>query len=116
MIGTILYLKIYTMTGKEVKKKIKEKGFKYVDIARKMGVSHQNLCMLLREEAPVSTTTLERVAEAMGESVSYFYNELPILSVEDYAEVVNKDKEIEYLRALVRNYEIVVAKVKNRTL
>lgn len=104
------------MTGKEVKKKIKERGFKYVEIANRLGVSKQNLRMLLREDAPVSTTTLERVAEAMEVPVSYFYNELPILSLADYAEIVNKDREIEHLRALVRNYEIMIDKVNNRTL
>lgn len=88
------------MTGKEVKAKIKAKGYKYAEVARVMGRSKQNFAMLVRNDAPVSTTTLEMIARAIGEPVSYFYDE-------DMAQ------EIARLRVEVRNLQIKLKEVQN---
>ena len=92
------------MTGKELKSKLrkacKDKGITLTAVACKLGMHRQVLEERLQVKV-VSTSTLELLAEAIGESVSYFYNELPIFSVEDYVEVKSQQKEITYLRLLL---------------
>ena len=92
------------MTGKELKAKLrkacKDKGTTMSAVAASLGMHRQVLEERLRVKV-VSTSTLELLAQAIGESVSYFYNELPIFSIEDYAEVKNLQKEIGYLRLLL---------------
>ena len=92
------------MTGKELKTKLrqacKDKGITLTAVAAKLGMHRQVLEERLQVKV-VSTSTLELLAEAIGESVSYFYNELPIFSIEDYVEVKSQQKEITYLRLLL---------------
>lgn len=92
------------MTGKELKTKLrkacKDKGITLTAIAAKLGMHRQVLEERLQVKV-VSTSTLELLAEAIGESVSYFYNELPTFSVEEYVEIKSQQKEITYLRLLL---------------
>lgn len=92
------------MTGKELKAKLrkacKDKRTTISAVATALGMSRQVLEQRLSVKV-VSTSTLELLADAIGESVSYFYNELPIVSIEDYAYVKNQQKEITYLRLLL---------------
>ena len=96
------------MTGKELKTKLrkacKDKGTTMSAVASSLGMARQVLEERLRVKV-VSTSTLELLAEAIGESVSYFYNELPIFSIEDYVEVKNLRKEICYLHLLLTEKE-----------
>ena len=92
------------MTGKELKSKLrkacKEKGTNMSAVASSLGMARQVLEERLQVKV-VSTSTLELLAQAIGESVSYFFNELPIFSIEDYVEVKSMQKEIAYLRLLL---------------
>ena len=97
------------MTGKELKAKLrkacKDKGTTISAVAAQLGMSRQTLEERMRVNV-VSTTTLELLAQAIGESVSYFYNELPIFSIEDYVEIKSQQKEITYLRLLLAEKEV----------
>lgn len=103
------------MTGKELKAKIKAKGIKSALLAQKLGVVGQNMQQYYKSNN-LTTSTLEQIAEAIGESVSYFYNELPIFSIEDYTRVKNLEREVEYLNRLLvekeRTIEILINKKK----
>lgn len=88
------------MTGEKVKELIKAKGFTFRSIADAVGESQMNLHHMLSAK-DVKSGTLERVAEAMGEDVSYFYGKRPIYSLEDYAKVALQQQEIAYLRGLL---------------
>lgn len=103
------------MTGKELKAKIKAKGIKSALLAQKLGVVGQNMQQYYKSNN-LTTSTLEQIAEAIGESVSYFYNELPIFSIEDYTRVKNLEREVEYLNRLLvekeRTIEILTNKKK----
>lgn len=92
------------MTGKELKTKLrkacKDKGITLTAVAAKLGMHRQVLEERLQVKV-VSTSTLELLAEVIGESVSYFYNEHPIFSIEDYVEVKSLQKEVAYLRLLL---------------
>ncbi|MDR0509540.1 MAG: hypothetical protein LBH06_00420 [Rikenellaceae bacterium] len=62
----------------------------------------------------MTTGTLERIAEAIGEPASYFYNELPILSLEDYAAVRQTEKEVEMLRKQVKYLQGTINELINK--
>ncbi len=66
------------MIGKVIKQKIKAKGITLRAVADAMGESPQNLQQLLRSNMHVNTETLERVAKAINEPISYFYDEYEV--------------------------------------
>lgn len=68
-------------------------------------MSPQNFQRVAIDNDNVKTETLERIATAIGESVSYFYNEVPILSLDDYARIHSLETENKYLRALLEEKE-----------
>lgn len=92
------------MTGKQLKQKIKQKGVKFNALADMLGVAPQQVQQYFSANN-VSTDVLERIAEVIGESVSYFYNEYPILSMEEYARIAKMEQEIAYLRQLLNEKE-----------
>lgn len=92
------------MTGKQLKQKIKQKGVKFNALADMLGVVPQQVQQYFSANN-VSTDVLERIAEVIGESVSYFYNEYPILSMEEYARIAKMEQEIAYLRQLLNEKE-----------
>lgn len=100
----IFAFKLNTMTGDRVRQKIKEKGFTFHSIAQAIGESDANLrCMLLVKD--VKSGTLERIAKAMGENVSYFYEEHPVFSIEEYAAIYSLKKENALLKQLLNDKE-----------
>ncbi|MBQ5855624.1 MAG: helix-turn-helix domain-containing protein [Alistipes sp.] len=95
------------MTGKQLKQKIKQKGIKFTTLAEMLDVVPQQVQQYFNANN-VSTDVVERIAEVIGESVSYFYNEYPILTIEDYNRVVTMEKEIVYLRQLLDEKERLI--------
>ena len=95
------------MTGKQLKQKIKQKGIKFTTLAEMLDVVPQQVQQYFNANN-VSTDVVERIAEVIGESVSYFYNEYPILTIEDYNRVVTMEKEIAYLRQLLDEKERLI--------
>ena len=72
------------MTGNTLKKLILSEGLSVAEVARRLGNSQQNLtCALAKDD--IRTGLLERVAEAMGRPLSFFYGEAfgPVQSVGD---------------------------------
>ena len=92
------------MTGEEVRKKIKSKRRSFKSVAEAIGETPQNFQNMLNA-ADVKSGTLERIAEALGEPVAYFYEELPIVTMEDYAEYIALKKENEMLQKMVTEKE-----------
>ena len=88
------------MTGEQLRQKIKATKRSLRSVADAIGESPQNLQRILNS-ADVRTGTLERIAEALNEPISYFYEELPIVSMEDYAEFVALKKENEMLTRML---------------
>lgn len=88
------------MTGEQLRSKIKAKKRSLRSVADAIGESPQNLQRILNS-ADVRTGILERIAEALNEPISYFYEELPIVSMEDYAEFVALKKENEMLARML---------------
>lgn len=101
------------MEGKEVKKLIKAKGFTYRSIANTIGESEMNLHYML-SAADVKSGTLERIASAMGEDVSYFYGKQPIYSLEDYAALAEQRREIACLHDLLNTKDSLIESLRNQ--
>lgn len=62
------------MKGEEIKQKVKQSGKTFAEIARLMGIRPQTLTIIFASE-DVKTGSLERIADAMGVPVTYFYDE-----------------------------------------
>ena len=62
------------MTGKELKRLIVSGDLTIAEVARRLGTSQQNLTCALNKE-DIKTGLLERVAEAMGKPLAFFYGE-----------------------------------------
>lgn len=92
------------MTGEQLRRKIKSKRRSFKSVAEAIGETPQNFQNMLNA-ADVKSGTLERVAEALGEPVAYFYEELPIVTMEDYAEYIALKKENEMLQIMVAEKE-----------
>jgi len=92
------------MTGEQLRKKIKSKRRSFKSVAEAIGETPQNFQNMLNA-ADVKSGTLERIAEALGEPVAYFYEELPIVTMEDYAEYIALKKENEMLQKMVTEKE-----------
>lgn len=92
------------MTGEQLRRKIKSKRRSFKSVAEAIGETPQNFQNMLNA-ADVKSGTLERVAEALGEPVAYFYEELPIVTMEDYAEYIALKKENEMLQKMVAEKE-----------
>lgn len=101
------------MTGKQLKEKIKQKGIKYAILAERLGVVPQQVHQYFNTPN-ISTEVLERIADAIGESVSYFYNEQPVFTIEDYAKISKMEQEIMYLRLLVREKDRIIDLLMNK--
>jgi transcriptional regulator with XRE-family HTH domain len=92
------------MTGDQLRKKIKSRKRSYKSVAEAIGETPQNFQNMLNA-SDVKSGTLERIAKALGEPVSYLYEEVPIVSLEDYADYIALKKENEMLQSLVREKE-----------
>ena len=92
------------MTGEQLRQKIKSKRRSFKSVAEAIGETPQNFQNMLNA-ADVKSGTLERIAEALGEPVAYFYEELPIVTMEDYAEYIALKKENEMLQKMVAEKE-----------
>lgn len=92
------------MTGDQLRKKIKSRKRSFKSVAEAIGETPQNFQNMLNA-SDVKSGTLERIAKALGEPVSFFFEELPIVSLEDYADYIALKKENEMLQHLVRKKE-----------
>lgn len=92
------------MTGDQLRKKIKSRKRSFKSVAEAIGETPQNFQNMLNA-SDVKSGTLERIAKALGEPVSFFFEELPIVSLEDYADYIALKKENEMLQHLVRQKE-----------
>lgn len=65
------------MTGKEIKKIIKDSGYSLTKISEKMSESPQNLNSLLKSN-DIKTGVLSRIAEAMDVDITYFFKDFTL--------------------------------------
>lgn len=95
------------MDGKTIKRKIKQKGLTLRQTATNLGITEQALNGRLTAKS-ISCETLEMVAKAIGESVSYFYNEKPIFSIEDADKFREFGEKIRTIEKMIRDGRLIV--------
>lgn len=82
------------MKGETIRQKIRLTGRRFTEIAEIMGITPQALNKILGSD-DVKTGSLERIAEAMGVPVTYFYDENGngngSISASGHAMVANRD-------------------------
>lgn len=83
------------MKGKDLERKVRECGVSKTELANRLGISLQTLHGRLSSDN-VSTKVLEDIAQALGKPVCYFYNEYPILSVEDAKKVAQMEARLKF--------------------
>lgn len=92
------------MKGESIRRKIKLSGRRFTEIAESMGITPQALNKILGSE-DVKTGSLERIADAMGVPVTYFYDENGngngSISASGHAMVANRDVNSEERSVLV---------------
>lgn len=72
-------------------------GVSQSDLAKLLQTSTQNVSNLMHR-ASVKTTTLERIANALGKDVGIFFGTRPGKSAEDYEKIIaEKDEQIRKL-------------------
>jgi len=62
------------MVGYKIKHIIKKSDFSVKHVAKKIGMTHQNLYRLLKKES-IESKHLERIAKLLDVPVGYFFNE-----------------------------------------
>lgn len=95
------------MTGAQVRRKIKEKGYSFRNIARALGISDQSLRQQLLSDN-VKSGLLEQIAEVIHENVAYFYNERPIFTLADYVEYETIRRENQLLKQIIQDKEALI--------
>ena len=93
------------MTGRELKEKLDKTDLSQAEIARRLDVIPQSMTQYFKA-ADVGTNTLERLCEALGVDMSFFYNIETQPSDMSDKEKDNKirelQEEIDYLREELR--------------
>lgn len=80
------------MNGQELKRILAGMGVSQSDLAKMLQTSTQNISNLMHR-ASVKTTTLEKIAQALGKDVSMFFGTQPGRSAEDYEKIIEKQAE-----------------------
>lgn len=93
------------MTGATIKERLERLGISHKEIAEHLGMSPQNFYKTAINNDNVKSDLLERISAAADVSVSYFYNELPIISLDEYDRVVRIELENVHLRELLEEKE-----------
>ena len=90
------------MKGEDIKQKVKQSGKTFAEVARLMGVRPQTLTIIFASD-DVKTGSLERIADAMGVPITYFYGEQGngSISASGHAMVANRDVNSEERSVLV---------------
>lgn len=77
------------MDGKRLKYKIQESGLSIKSIADKTGLEASNISGTFRSKN-VGSLTLEKIAEAIGKPVAWFYEDYPEVTPEQYKSLIKK--------------------------
>lgn len=102
------------MEGKKLKEFFVREGVSLSEVARRLGVSQQNLSSLLSSDN-IKTGTLEKVAEILGKSPAYFYtgenSGTAVVGTANQSTVIGKQESLTAVRVLERQLEIKDAQI-----
>ena len=99
------------MNGQELKKILAGMGVSQSDLAKLLQTSTQNISNLMHR-ASVKTTTLEKIADALGKDMNIFFGSHPGKSAEDYEKIIQqKDDEIKRLNERIDKLVAIIEKM-----
>lgn len=78
------------MDGKRLKYKIQESGFSSTELANKLNLSNAASISSFFTRNDIRTSTLEKIAEAIGKPVAWFYEDYPEVTPEQYKSLIKK--------------------------
>ena len=89
------------MDGKKFQKKLREMGVTQLEVAKILGVTQQSVSAMVKTNS-IKTTTLEKIAQAIGKDISIFFSESELQraqEIENLKRVRNeKDAQIKKLQ------------------
>lgn len=97
------------MTGQVLKTILKQSGLSFTEISKRLDISPQNLQMYFKAQ-DVNTSTLERLAEALGKDISWFYSGEPF-GVQPSSISVNMNDENAALVAQLREKDEQISRL-----
>lgn len=101
------------MNGQELKLILQGMGIKQAELAKKMGMSQQNLSYVFKA-ASVKTSRLEEIAAALGKDITMFFEGgNNAQSISDLQAVIKaKDEKIKELEATVQRLIGIIEKMQ----
>jgi transcriptional regulator with XRE-family HTH domain len=88
------------MDGKNFQQKLKILGITQIQVAKILGVTQQTVSAMMRN-ASIKTSTLEKIAKALGRDISMFLDDSQMTTEEYESALKAKDAEIARLNKLV---------------
>ena len=91
------------MDGKNFQKKLREIGLTQLEVSKILGVTQQSVSAMVKTNS-IKTTTLERIAQAIGKDISIFFSESEL----------QRAKEIENLKKLLEEKDAQIKKLQEQ--
>lgn len=101
------------MEGQELKRILQGMGIKQADLAKKMGMTQQNLSYVFKA-ASVKTSRLEEIAKALGRDITMFFEtEKSTENITELQALLKaKDEKIKELEATVQRLIGIIEKLQ----
>ena len=103
------------MDGKIFQKKLREMGIKQYQVAQILGVTEQTVSAMMRADS-IKTTTLEKIARAIGKDISIFFSEIELQraqEIENLKKILDeKDQQIKRLQVQVDRLLAIIEKMQ----
>lgn len=103
------------MDGKFFQQKLREIGIKQYEVAQILGVTEQAVSAMMRADS-IKTTTLEKVAQAIGKDISIFFSEGELQraqEIESLKKILDeKDEQIKRLQIQVDRLLAIIEKMQ----
>lgn len=91
------------MDGKKFQKKLREMGVTQLEVAKILGVTQQSVSAMVKTNS-IKTTTLEKIAQAIGKDISIFFSESEL----------QRAQEIENLKRLLNEKDAQIKKLQEQ--
>ena len=92
------------MDGKKFQKKLREMGITQFQVAEILGITQQSVSAMVKTNS-IKTTTLEKIAQAIGKDISVFFSESEL----------QRSQEIENLKKLLEEKDQQIRRLQSQT-
>lgn len=103
------------MDGKNFQKKLREMGITQLQVAEILGITQQSVSAMVKTNS-IKTTTLEKIAQAIGKDISIFFSEGELQraqEIESLKKILDeKDEQIKRLQIQVDRLLAIIEKMQ----